>query len=66
MIFYRGPSFINYLQRLVKIRLGDEYTFVETCGAFESEGLFVIVKDDQNAQHIYALMEGELELVDRL
>ena len=66
MIFYRGPSFQDYLRRLVKIRLGDEYTFVEACGAFESEGLFVIVKDNQNAQHIYALMDGELELVDRL
>lgn len=66
MIFYRGPSFIDYLRRLVKIRLGDEYTFVETCGAFENEGLYIIVKDAQNAQHIYALLDGELELVDRL
>lgn len=66
MNLYFGPSFIDYFRRLVRVRLGEEYTFVEVYGAFEDEGVFIIVKDAQNAQHIYALMEGELELVDRL
>ena len=66
MSYYFGPSFYDYLRRLVKIRLGDEYTFVEVYGDFENEGLLIVVKDAQDAQHIYALVDGELELVNRL
>ena len=65
MSYYFGPSFNDYLRRLVRVRLGDEYTFVEVYDVLE-EGVFITVKDAQNAQHIYALVDGELELVDRL
>lgn len=60
-----GPSFSDYFQRLVKVHLGDEYTFVEVYDVLE-EGVFITVKDAQDAQHIYVLVDGELELVDRL
>ena len=66
MNYYFGPSFNDYLRRLVRVRLGDEYTFVEVSGAFENEGIFIAVKDTQDNQYIYALVDGELELVDRL
>ena len=65
MNYFLGPSFSDYFQRLVKVRLGDEYTFVEVYDVLE-EGVFITVKDAQDAQHIYVLVDGELELVDRL
>lgn len=66
MGYYFGPSFYDFCWRLVKVRLGDEYNFVEVYGAFENEGVLIVVRDAQNAKYIYALVEGELELVDRL
>lgn len=66
MSYCFGPSFYDYLRRLVKVRLGDEYTFVEVYVDFENEGLLIVVKDTQDAQYIYASVDGELELIDRL
>ena len=65
MSYYFGPSFYDYLRRLVKVRLGDEYTFVEIYNVLE-EGVFIVVKDAQDTQYIYVLVDGKLELVDRL
>lgn len=66
MSYYFGPSFYDFLRKLVKVKLGDEYTFVEVYADFENEGLLIVVKDAQDAQYIYASIDGELELVDRL
>jgi hypothetical protein len=54
-----GGGEMNY-RELIKTQLGDGFTFVKAYNAFENGELRIIAKDENDREHRYILIDGQL------